>query len=315
MATDARISTALPAHPKTKKLVRQLGPEAGWSLVVLILWAAANRSDGDLAGMSDEDIELAADWDGEPGAFIAALRKIRFVDGAECECQVHDWNEHQPWAAGSEARSLKARWNAVKRHHGEHAADREVPEYAAIRHAHSKPAAQQPHASSTDAASDQHADSMQDACSSPSPIRLPSVSSPTPSCETPAPPDEVDDGPSLPTMAGAVCITLRAKGVQSVNPSHPDLLSLLDSGADIGAFAAAAEKAVKAGKGNFAYVLAIVRGQAADSQRIAANARASPQPQGRLDRQLETAALLTGARRPQPKPLEAIDVESRILPP
>ena len=34
----------------------------------------------------------------------------------------------------------------------------------------------------------------------------------------------------------------------------------------------------------------------------------------RADRQLETAALLTGARRPQPKPIEAIDVESRILP-
>lgn len=118
----------------------------------------------------------------------------------------------------------------------------------------------------------------------------------------------------LPTMAGAVCITLRAKGVQSVNPSHPDLLALLEAGADIGAFAAAAEKAVKAGKGNFAYVLAVVKGQAADSQRIAANARASPTPQSRVDRQLETAALLTGARRQQPKPFEAIDVESRILP-
>lgn len=35
---------------------------------------------------------------------------------------------------------------------------------------------------------------------------------------------------------------------------------------------------------------------------------------GRLDRQLETAALLTGRRRPQPKPIEAIDAESRIVP-
>lgn len=116
-------------------------------------------------------------------------------------------------------------------------------------------------------------------------------------------------------MAGAVCITLRAKGIPLVNPSHPDLLALLQGGADIGAFAAAAETAVSRGKGNFAYVLAVVKGQAADSQRMAANARASPQQQSRVDRQLETAALLTGARRPQPKPIEAIDVESRILPP
>lgn len=130
-----------------------------------------------------------------------------------------------------------------------------------------------------------------------------------------APPaDGEEAGSSLPTMAGAVCITLRAKGVQSVNPSHPDLVALLEAGTDIGSFAAAAEKAVKAGKGSFAYVLAVVKGQAADSQRLAANARASPQPQSRADRQLETAALLTGARRPQPKPIEAIDVESRILP-
>jgi len=79
-------------------------------------------------------------------------------------------------------------------------------------------------------------------------------------------------------MAGAVCITLRAKGVQSVNPSHPDLIALLEGGADIGAFAAAAEMAVSRGKGTFAYVLATVKGQAADSQRMAANARASPMP-------------------------------------
>lgn len=81
---------------------------------------------------------------------------------------------------------------------------------------------------------------------------------------------------SVPTMAGAVCITLRAKGVASVNPSHPDLLALLESGVDIGAFSAAADKAASSGKGTFAYVLAVVKGQLADSQRMAANARASP---------------------------------------
>lgn len=119
---------------------------------------------------------------------------------------------------------------------------------------------------------------------------------------------------NLPTMAGAVCITLRAKGIPAVNPSHPDLLALLEGGAEIGSFVAAAEKAVTAGKGSFAYVLAVVKGQIADSQRIAAKARDSPQPQTRKDRQLETAALLTGTRRPPPKPLEVIDADSRILP-
>lgn len=173
MATDARFSTALPSHPKTKKLVRQLGGQAGWSLVVLILWAAANRSDGDLSGMSDEDIELASDWDGDEGQFIAALRRIRFVDGAEGETRIHDWTEHQPWASGAEARSLKGKWNAIKKHHGEAEADRQVPEYAAIRHASAKPAACTQDASSTGVAAQQHAPS-------PAPIPAPS---PTPTFE------------------------------------------------------------------------------------------------------------------------------------
>lgn len=82
-------------------------------------------------------------------------------------------------------------------------------------------------------------------------------------------------------MAGAVCITLRAKGVQSVNPSHPDLLALLEAGVDVGVFSAAAEKAVDAGKGTFAYVIGAVKGQHADSQRMAARARASPAPTSR----------------------------------
>lgn len=127
--------------------------------------------------------------------------------------------------------------------------------------------------------------------------------------------DDVPPGSSVPTMAGAVCITLRARGIPAVNPAHPDLLALLEGGAEIGSFVAAADKAVNAGKGSFAYVLAVVKGQIADSQRLAANARASPAGQTRKDRQLETAAGLTGAvRRQQPHPVETIDVVSRIIP-
>lgn len=140
MATDARISTGLPGHPKAKKLMRRLGQAAGWNLVCLILWAAANRSDGDLSGMSNEDIELAAEWEGEEGCFVDTLASVRFLDGTEGDYALHDWHEHNPWAAGAEARSAKARWNAAKRHHGVAEADRLVPEYAAIRNAGSSAA-------------------------------------------------------------------------------------------------------------------------------------------------------------------------------
>lgn len=134
MSADARLSTGLPGHPKTKKLIRRLGPGAGWSLVCLILWTRANRPDGDLSGMSTEDVELAAEWTGENDSLVREMLDIRFLDeDAEGNLRLHDWADHQPWAAGSDLRSLKARWNAVKRHHGIREADRQVPEYARIR--------------------------------------------------------------------------------------------------------------------------------------------------------------------------------------
>lgn len=132
MATpDARIATALPAHPKTKKLIRRIGEGGAWRLVCLFLWVAANRPDGDLSGMSDEDIELAIDWSGDPGAFIAALAEVRFLDGEEGSRALHDWEEWNPWAAGSAARSAKAKWAALCMRHGEEEAAKRMPEYAA----------------------------------------------------------------------------------------------------------------------------------------------------------------------------------------
>lgn len=131
MSSDARLSTGLPGHPKTKKLIRRLGPAAGWSLVCLILWARDNRPDGDLTGMTGEDIELAADWTGENDALVRELAAVGFLDGEEGGYQLHDWADHQPWSAGSEARSDRAKWSALCRRHGREEAARLMPEYAA----------------------------------------------------------------------------------------------------------------------------------------------------------------------------------------
>ncbi len=115
MAEDARISTALPAHPKTRKLRKRLGPTSCWSLICLFLWVAANRWTGDLTGLSDEDIELAAEWDGEPGAFVRALVEVGFLDGEALKFTVHDWHEHNPWAATRGMRIEAARKAAAVR--------------------------------------------------------------------------------------------------------------------------------------------------------------------------------------------------------
>lgn len=115
MADDARISTALPRHPKTIKLKRRLGAGGCWSLVCLFVWVADNRSDGKLDGMSDEDIEIAADWAGESGAFVKILAEVGFLDGAERVYRIHDWAEHNPWAANRGKRVEAAKSAAAQR--------------------------------------------------------------------------------------------------------------------------------------------------------------------------------------------------------
>src|SRR5579864_7991568 len=99
MADDARISIALPRHPKTVKLQRRLGAQGCWSLVCLFLWVAENRPEGDLAGMNTEDVEIAAAWPGDSAEFVKTLREVGFLDGEDGSFLVHDWAEHNPWAA------------------------------------------------------------------------------------------------------------------------------------------------------------------------------------------------------------------------
>lgn len=67
-----------------------------------------------------------------------------------------------------------------------------------------------------------------------------------------------------PSMAAVVCMAIKAEGVASVNPSHPELQTLIDAGADTAVFALAARTAVEKGKG-FAYVLGTVKGQMQDA--------------------------------------------------
>lgn len=206
MATDARISTALPSHPKTKKLARRLGPAGPLGCIYLFLWVASNRSDGDLAGLTDEDLELAVDWCGEEGAFVRAMVDVGFLDGEEGGRRVHDWAEHNPWAAGAGARSEKSSWAALCKQYGRAEAARRMPEYSQrIGAAHQQQTDGKPEtASGVPDAVPESASGTPDALSgsAPSPFRLPSDTSPSPSptakalakarAAPPPAPDDVD---------------------------------------------------------------------------------------------------------------------------
>jgi hypothetical protein len=130
MADDIRLKVGLFSHYKTKRLIKRLGFEAGFKLLHLFAWAATNRPDGDLSGMTSEDIEAAVDWSGDIGTFTACLSEIGFIDGPDRGYSIHDWHEHNPWAAGSQDRSESARWAALCRRYGRAKAAEQMPDYA-----------------------------------------------------------------------------------------------------------------------------------------------------------------------------------------
>lgn len=109
MNSDIRLSVGFWQHPKTKKLARRLGLEGVRSLQILWLWAAQNRPNGALSGMDCEDIEIAADWQGEDGVLLSTLRAIGFIDGDDGALCLHDWRVNNGWVAGSDARSDHSR--------------------------------------------------------------------------------------------------------------------------------------------------------------------------------------------------------------
>ena len=78
-------------------------------------WTAGKRPGGILTGLDAEAVELAADWDGEEGAFVAELLALRLLDEDDSVFSIHDWEEHQAYASKSEERSSKARKAAEAR--------------------------------------------------------------------------------------------------------------------------------------------------------------------------------------------------------
>lgn len=127
MNTDIRLSVNFFNHHKTKKLRKRLGVDGILCLLTLWLWVTQNRPDGELENMTEEDIEINADWEGEEGLFCQTLLEYGWLDKTAHGYAVHDWADHNSWQAGAEERSnssrlgMLIRWNpavgeVVKRH-------------------------------------------------------------------------------------------------------------------------------------------------------------------------------------------------------
>jgi hypothetical protein len=111
---DIRLSTGFASHPKTRKIERRLGAAGCWAFIKLLLWVGDNRPDGNLSGLSDEDLELIVDWT-EPTSLVAVLSEVGFLDGDALSRQVHDWRHHQPFVSSKVERIAQAKAAAVAR--------------------------------------------------------------------------------------------------------------------------------------------------------------------------------------------------------
>ena len=110
MSTDFRVSVDFFTHHKTKKLIRRIGDAGVLALMRLWGYAAKHKPDGALLNMTVEDIEIAADWNGEDGVLVVALIEVGFIDESPCGVyELHDWRINNPWVFDAGQRSDAAR--------------------------------------------------------------------------------------------------------------------------------------------------------------------------------------------------------------
>jgi hypothetical protein len=110
MNIDIRLQVSFRDHPKRTKLERRLGPAGPLAFIDLLLAVAQSKPNGSLRGWSDEDIAIAARWNGKPEEFVNTLAELRFLDRQEDgSYSIHDWTEHNGYAAGAQERSERAR--------------------------------------------------------------------------------------------------------------------------------------------------------------------------------------------------------------
>lgn len=115
MNTDFRVAIDFPDHPKTKRLIREFGPEGVLYLLRLWAFAANNNVTGCLANRDDQAISDAAGWEGDPGVFVAKLIELRWIDVVDNVRYLHGWTDFQSWIVGTSARQRRAHAAAQKR--------------------------------------------------------------------------------------------------------------------------------------------------------------------------------------------------------
>jgi hypothetical protein len=119
-AADFRMDASFRAHPKVRRLEADLGEAGVLAWIQLIAHAAQYKTDGRLTGMTLGDIALAAQWQGDREAFTSKLIEVRLLDQRGKIVALHDWKEHNGYAATYMKRrergkkAAESRWNSTQ---------------------------------------------------------------------------------------------------------------------------------------------------------------------------------------------------------
>ena len=117
-----KLFSQLRSHPKLEDLAEELHiPKAHaiGHLVTLWCWVTDYRPDGKLDGCVATRIEGVAEWTGEPGAFVAALARCRWIrrrrgrlSGAQLAAEVcAELQTSDRAPEGPQATPPKTRWS------------------------------------------------------------------------------------------------------------------------------------------------------------------------------------------------------------
>lgn len=111
----------LGRHPKLIRLAEALGTSraaAMGHLHYLWHWSLVYTFGGDLSPFRPKDVSHAAEWDGDPEAFIAALKEVGFLDA---DGHLHDWQDYAGRILERRAaeRDRKRKWREKKERNGD----------------------------------------------------------------------------------------------------------------------------------------------------------------------------------------------------
>lgn len=116
MNNDIRLSTSYFDNPKVKRLKRLLGLQGVMSHIQLLCWTGRVKPAGVLSDMDALDVADAAAWEGDADQFVNTLLDLKLLDrNAEGHLTVHDWEDHNEYAAHAESRRKKAKKAAEAR--------------------------------------------------------------------------------------------------------------------------------------------------------------------------------------------------------